>query len=79
MNLKKNFYISLAIYCVLTLMVVYSKWTYVPIQNPVDDVELRIEGIQFFVSYVVVFLISLLVFFLLSLITLVRRLFKRSR
>ena len=78
-KLKFNFYISLVYYLAMTLWVGYGQLTYVPVLNPVDNVEVRLDGVQFFGGYVLVFLISLLLFCVLSLFTLIRKLISRVR
>jgi hypothetical protein len=77
--MKKNLLIVLIVFTLMSLFGVYGKLTYVPIQNPTNDVDLRLEGIMFqaWFSFTIIFNIAL--FFLLTLITYVIRLFKYKK
>jgi hypothetical protein len=77
--MKKNLLIVLAVFTLMCLLGIYGKLTYVPIQNPANDVDLRLEGIMFqaWFSFTIIFNIAL--FFLLTLITYVIRLFKYKK
>jgi hypothetical protein len=53
--------------------------TYTPIQNPVDDVELRVEGVMFTVWFALSFICSFLFFLLLASISGIIKLGKSLR
>lgn len=77
--MKRNIKISLAVLLLLCLYGIYQKLTYIPIQNPVDDVELRVEGVMFAVWFFCSFIFSFLLFLLLTSITSMIKLYKKIR
>jgi len=79
LNMKRNLKISLIVLLLLCGYGLYQKLTYTPIQNPVDDVELRVEGVMFTVWYGISFVVSFLVFILLTVITSIVKFYKEHR
>ncbi len=77
--MKKNLLIVLAVFTLMCLFGVYGKLTYVPIQNPTNDVDLRVEGIMFPVWFAFTFVVNIALFLFLTVITYVLKLIKRIR
>jgi hypothetical protein len=77
--MKKNLPIVLVVFILMCLFGIYGKLTYMPIQNPTSDVDLRVEGIMFQSWFAFTFVFSIALFFLLTAITYVIRLIKHKK
>jgi hypothetical protein len=77
--MKKNLVIVLAVFVVLCLIGAFGKLTYIPILNPTNDVDLRLEGVVFQMWFAFTFIFSIALFFFLSSITYVIRLIKNKK
>ena len=77
--MRKNLLIVLAVFILMCLLGMYGKLTYVPIQNPTSDVDLRLEGIMFQSWFAFTFVFSIALFLLLTAITYVIKLIKHKK
>ncbi len=74
---KKITYITLFVFAMLSLIGVYAKLTYTPIENPTNDQDLIVEGIWFPLSIMLNIGISAFVFIILSSLLILKNLFKK--
>jgi heme/copper-type cytochrome/quinol oxidase subunit 2 len=77
--MKKNLLIVLSVFTLMCLIGAYGKLTYIPILNPTNDVDLKIEGIMFQTWFAFTFIFSIVLFFFLSSITYAIRLIKNKK
>ncbi len=77
--MKRNLKIVLIIFVLMCLLGLYEKVTYIPIENPTNDVELRVEGIKTFVWFAFALIFNVGLFLLLTVITYVIKLIKHVR
>jgi hypothetical protein len=75
--MRKNLLIALAVFILMCLFGVYGKLTYVPIQNPTNDFDLRVEGIMFQAWFAFTFIFNIVLFLSLTAITYLIKLIKR--
>ncbi len=75
--MKKITYITLFVFALLSVISVYAKLTYTPIENPTNDQDLIVEGIWFPLSMILNLGISAFVFIVLSSFLMLKKLFKK--
>jgi hypothetical protein len=77
--MKRNLLIVLAVFTLMCLLGIYDKLTYVPILNPSNDVDLRLEGVMFQTWFAFAFIFSVALFFVLTAITYAIKLIKDKK
>ncbi len=77
--IKRNLLIILAVFIAMCLLGVYHKLTYIPIQNPTDDVDLRAEGAMYVVWFAFTLIFNIALFLVLSMMTSLVGLIKHLR
>lgn len=64
--MKKSLKIVCVLFVAMNLLGLYAKLTHVPIQNPIDDVDLRVEGVMFTLWFIFTFVFSAALLLLLE-------------
>lgn len=62
----KSLKIVCGLFVVMNLLGLYAKLAHVPIQNPIDDIDLRLEGVIFTLWFIFTFVFSAILLLLMG-------------
>lgn len=78
-DIKRNLLIVLIAFLAMSFLGIYYKLTHVPIQNPTNDVDLRVEGVTLSIWFTFTFIFNIFLLFFLTTITFVIKLVKNKK
>ena len=78
-DIKRNLFIVLITFLAMSFLGTYYKLTYIPIQNPTNDIDLRVEGVTLLIWFTFTFIFNIFLFFFLTTITFVIKLVKNKK
>ncbi len=78
-DIKRNLFIVLIVFLAMSFLGIYYKLAYIPIQNPTNDVDLRVEGVTLSIWFTFTFIFNIFLFFFLTTITFVIKLVKNKK